>query len=56
MCGGYLIFVMHVNFGYLKNIYSKNSWLWVFQKIEKTTKFHEITSKDLGVLGGYLIF
>jgi hypothetical protein len=34
---------------------SKNSWFWVFQKIERTIGLHERTSKDLGVLGGYLI-
>jgi hypothetical protein len=33
---------------------SKNRQLQVFQKLQRTTKFHERTGKDLSVFGGYL--
>jgi hypothetical protein len=39
---------------YKKKSDSKNHQLQVFQKLQRTTKFHERTGKDLSVLGGYL--
>ncbi len=34
---------------------SKNCQFWVFQKLQRTTGFHERTSKDLAVWGGYWV-
>jgi hypothetical protein len=44
-------------FGYLKKKSDlKTCQFWVFQKLQRTTRFHQRTSKDLVILGDNMIF
>jgi hypothetical protein len=50
--GGHLIFVIPISSGYLKKTSnSKNCHFWVFQKLQRTTRFHERTKKDYDFWG-----